>query len=118
MARLAEVAEKPIRIPPKKEYTYKPPNNTYIAMGGRFNTPTPLVLTGELGNNFVAEVYEETEDFFENPLPSREILNFKLGNCNNQTFTEVELDSLELIRAVKIPCYNNFFVMPLLHDNN
>lgn len=87
-------------------------------MGGRFDTPTPLILTGRLGDEYVAAVYRETEDFFVNPLPSREILNFKLGNCVNETFNQVELDSLDLIRAVKLPCYNHVYMMPLLHDNN
>ena len=62
-------------------------------------------------------MYLVTSDIFYMPLPSREILNFKLGTPTDIMLRADELSELTLIRAVKLPCCNKAYIMPLLHDD-
>ena len=76
-----------------------------------------MLLTGKYGDDYSAKVYLVTSDIFDMPLPSREILNFKLGAATDLVLIADELAELTLIRAVKLPCYNKEYIMPMLHDD-
>ena len=97
----------------------KPPNNCYISTSTspRLTTPTPVLLTGKYGDDYSEKVFLVISDIFDMPLPSRKILNFKLGTPTDIMLSADELAELTLIRAVKLPCYNEEYIMPLLHDD-
>lgn len=119
VARLAEQETRAVVLKTKTAYSFKPPNNCYISTSTspRLTSPTPLLLTGKYGNDHSAKVYLDTSDIFDIPLPSKEILNFKLGAPTDIILSADELAELNLIRAVKLPCYNEEYIMPLLHDD-
>ena len=119
VARLAEQDTRPVVLKTKPEYSFKPPNNCYISTSTspRLTSPTPVLLTGKYGDDYSAKVYLVTSDIFDMPLPSREILNFKLGAATDLVLIADELAELTLIRAVKLPCYNKEYIMPMLHDD-
>ena len=104
-------------VVPKKVISCRSPDNAYINCTE--NDPCPVEFLKETPSGYEVLFFVKTEDLFQEPVRSKELLNFKVtGKGLRKRISYEDASRLPLSRAIKMTCEGETYFMVLVHDND